>query len=41
MAKPVMIGEIQANGQFAVVYKSGLLEPRNWSPYVDANKGKS
>jgi branched-chain amino acid transport system substrate-binding protein/urea transport system substrate-binding protein len=39
MAKPVMIGEIQANGQFEVVYTSKLLQPKNWSPYVDANKG--
>ena len=40
MAKPVMIGEIQANGQFAIVYKSKALPPRAWSPYVVANKGK-
>src|SRR6202167_167224 len=39
-AKPVMIGEIQANGQFAIVYKSKALPPRAWSPYVEANKGK-
>jgi branched-chain amino acid transport system substrate-binding protein/urea transport system substrate-binding protein len=40
MAKPVMIGEIQANGQFAVVYKSEALPPKNWSPYLEANKNK-
>jgi urea transport system substrate-binding protein len=40
MAKPVMIGEIQANGQFDIVYKSKALPPRAWSPYVEANKGK-
>jgi branched-chain amino acid transport system substrate-binding protein/urea transport system substrate-binding protein len=40
MAKPVMIGEIQADGQFDVVYKSDPLPPRAWSPYVEANKGK-
>ena len=40
MAKPVMIGEIQANGQLAIVYKSKALPPRAWSPYVEANKGK-
>jgi branched-chain amino acid transport system substrate-binding protein/urea transport system substrate-binding protein len=40
MAKPVMIGEVQANGQFAIVYKSKALPPRAWSPYVAANKGK-
>jgi len=40
MAKPVMIGEIQANGQFAIVYQSKALPPKAWSPYVEANKGK-
>jgi urea transport system substrate-binding protein len=40
MAKPVMIGEVQANGQFDIVYKSDPLPPRAWSPYVEANKGK-
>jgi urea transport system substrate-binding protein len=40
MAKPVMIGEIQGNGQFDIVYKSKALPPRAWSPYVEANKGK-
>ena len=40
MAKPVMIGEVQANGQFDIVYKSEPLPPRAWSPYVEANKGK-
>ena len=39
MAKPVMIGEIRPDGQFDVVYKSGLLQPNPWSPYIDANKG--
>jgi branched-chain amino acid transport system substrate-binding protein/urea transport system substrate-binding protein len=40
MAKPVMIGEVQANGQFDIVFKSDPLPPRAWSPYVEANKGK-
>src|ERR1700723_2180396 len=40
MAKPVMIGEIQADGQFSIVYKSKALPPRAWSPYVEPNKGK-
>jgi urea transport system substrate-binding protein len=40
MAKPVMIGEVQANGQFDIVYKSQALPPKPWSPYVEANKGK-
>src|ERR1700723_2994689 len=40
MAKPVMIGEVQADGQFSVVYKSKALPPKAWSPYVEPNKGK-
>ena len=40
MAKPVMIGEIQANGQFSIVYQSKALPPKAWSPYVEANAGK-
>jgi urea transport system substrate-binding protein len=40
MAKPVMIGEVQANGQFSIVYRSKPLPPKAWSPYVEANKGK-
>ncbi len=40
MAKPVMIGEVQANGQFSIVYQSKALPPKAWSPYVEANKGK-
>ena len=40
MAKPVMIGEIQANGQFAIVYQSKTLPPRPWSHYLEENKGK-
>ena len=38
MAKPVMIGEIQADGQFEIVYKSGLMQPNPWSPYIKSNK---
>jgi urea transport system substrate-binding protein len=40
MAKPVMIGEIQSDGQFSIVYQSKALPPKAWSPYVEANKGK-
>jgi branched-chain amino acid transport system substrate-binding protein/urea transport system substrate-binding protein len=40
MAKPVMIGEVQGNGQFALVYQSKPLPPKAWSPYVEANRGK-
>ncbi len=39
MAKPVMIDEIQSNGQFDIVYKSGLMQPNPWSSYIKANKG--
>ena len=28
MAKPVMIGEIQADGQFSIVYQSAALPPK-------------
>ena len=40
MAKPVMIGEVQENGQFSIVYQSPALPPKPWSPYVEANKGR-
>src|SRR3984957_3794836 len=40
MAKPVMIGEVQADGQFSIVYQSAALPPKSWSPYVEANKGR-
>jgi len=39
MAKPVMIGEIQADGQFTVVHSTKALPPKAWSPYVEANNG--
>jgi Periplasmic binding protein domain len=41
MAKPVMIGEVQANGQFAIVYQSKALPPKAWSPYVEPTKARS
>jgi urea transport system substrate-binding protein len=40
MAKPLMIGEIQANGQFSIVYQTPAIAPNPWSPYVAANKGR-
>jgi len=40
MAKPVMIGEIQADGQFSIVYQSAALPPKPWGPYVEANEGR-
>jgi urea transport system substrate-binding protein len=32
MAKPVMIGEIQANSQFSIVYQSKALPPQGVEP---------
>jgi urea transport system substrate-binding protein len=39
--KPVFIGEVQANGQFNVVWKTpGPIKATPWSPYIPENKGK-
>ncbi len=39
--KPVMIGEIQANGQFQVVWKTkGPIRAQPWSPYIAGNEKK-
>lgn len=39
--KPVFIGEIKADGQFNVVWKSpGPIKAQPWSPYIPENKGK-
>ncbi len=35
VTKPVMIGEVKANGQFKIVYKSKPIAPNPWNPYVD------
>jgi urea transport system substrate-binding protein len=41
LSKPVMIGEIQANGQFAIVFQSKtVLQPQPWSKYLEEDKGK-
>ncbi len=41
LSKPVMVGEIQANGQFSIVYQSKtVLMPEPWSKYLDEDKGK-
>src|SRR5271163_1602298 len=41
LTKPVMVGEIQANGQFSIVYQSKtVLEPEPWSKYLEEDKGK-
>ncbi len=41
VTKPVMIGEVQANGQFDIVYKSKPTAPKPWSPYLPENKGRA
>ena len=39
ITKPVLIGEIQANGQFDVVWKTKDLVPgAAWSPYIADSK---
>ncbi|MDB5815257.1 MAG: branched-chain amino acid transporter, periplasmic amino acid-binding protein [Rhodocyclales bacterium] len=39
--KPVFIGEIKADGQFKVVWKTpGPIKAQPWSPYIPEDKGK-
>ncbi len=39
--KPVMIGEVQGNGQFNVVWKTkGPVRAQPWSPFIVGNEGK-
>ncbi len=39
--KPVMIGEVKADGQFEVVYKTrGPIRAQPWSPFIPGNEGK-
>ena len=39
ITKPVLIGEIQGNGQFDTVWQtSGLLVAEEWSPYLPDSK---
>ena len=40
LTKPVFIGEIQANGQFSIVYESKPITPHPWSPFLPQNVGK-
>jgi urea transport system substrate-binding protein len=40
LTKPVLIGEIKANGQFDIVYESKPIVPHPWSPYLPENAGK-
>ncbi len=39
--KPVYIGEVKADGQFHVVWKTdGPIKAQAWSPYIPDDKGK-
>jgi len=41
LSKPVLIGEIQADGQFDVVWQTkGVIKADAWSPYLPEDKGK-
>lgn len=41
LSKPVMIGEIRADGQFNVIYKTPTIIPaRPWSEYIQGNANK-
>jgi hypothetical protein len=41
LSKPVMIGEIQGNGQFQIVWQTkGPIKADAWSPFITENKGK-
>ncbi|MBC9178762.1 urea ABC transporter substrate-binding protein [Pseudoroseomonas ludipueritiae] len=42
LSKPVMIGEIQADGQFSIVYKTPqAIKAENWSPYIPENASRA
>jgi branched-chain amino acid transport system substrate-binding protein/urea transport system substrate-binding protein len=38
IAKPLLIGEVQADGQFDVVYRTAPIAPNPWSPYMPGKK---
>jgi len=41
LSKPVMIGEVQADGQFQIVWQTkGPIVAEAWSPHIAENKGK-
>jgi len=40
LQKPVFIGEIKADGQFRVVWKSAPVRATPWSPYIPGNEDK-
>jgi urea transport system substrate-binding protein len=40
--KPVMIGEVQANGQFDVVWKTDkTIRAQPWSPFIAGNEKRA
>ena len=41
LTKPVMIGEIKADGQFDIVYQSKPIAPKPWNPVLSENKSKN
>jgi len=41
LTKPVLIGEVKADGQFNVVWKTkGPIRAKPWSPFIEGNQGK-
>jgi urea transport system substrate-binding protein len=41
LSKPVLIGEVKADGQFNVVWRTkGPIRAQPWSPFIDGNQGK-
>ena len=39
LTKPVLIGEVQGDGQFSTVWQTpGLVVAQEWSPYVEDTK---
>jgi urea transport system substrate-binding protein len=41
LSKPVMLGEVQADGQFNIVWKTPAAIPaENWSPFIPENANR-
>jgi urea transport system substrate-binding protein len=42
LSKPVLIGEIQADGQINTVWKTpGVVKAENWSPFIPENANRA
>jgi urea transport system substrate-binding protein len=42
LSKPVMIGEIQEDGQFSIVHKTAdAIRAENWSPFIPENANRA